>query len=77
VIRFVNIRNTDVEVVAEFYAASEAHRFQGQYVEDAELFTLLQGLTPFAGYLHGGSHAVSPVNDLYLSEFSLQYLGLF
>ena len=77
VIRFVNVLNTVVDEFAEFSAASEDQRFQGQYIEDAEQFTLAQELTPFSGYLQGGSHAVSPVNDFYLSEFSLQYLGLF
>jgi hypothetical protein len=77
-IRFVNRRNTDVDEFAEHNAAFGDGRFQTQInTEDAERFTLEQGLAPFAGYLLGGTHAVSPVNDFYLSEFSLQYLGLF
>jgi hypothetical protein len=77
-IRFINMRDIDVDEFAEANAAFGDGRFQTQInTEDSERFTLEQGLAPFAGYLLGGTHAVSPVKDFYLSEFSLQYLGLF
>jgi YaaC-like Protein len=55
VIRFVNLRNTDVDEFAETYAAFKDGTFQARiYLEDSERLALEQGLAPFAGYLNGG-----------------------
>jgi hypothetical protein len=46
-------------------------------MDEAQRFGLKEGLSPAAGYLRGGSHLISPIQDVYFSEFSLQYLALF
>jgi hypothetical protein len=45
--------------------------------EEVERFALKEGLDCAAGYLFGGSHLISPVHGVNMSEFSLQYLALF
>jgi hypothetical protein len=77
-IHFENIRSTYADELNEVNEGFEVGRFQANPApQDAERFALEQGIAPFGGYLYGGVYAVSPVNNIYLSEFSLQYLGLF
>jgi hypothetical protein len=45
--------------------------------DGVQRFGLKEGLDYAAGYLSGGSHLISPVQGVKLSEFSLQYLALF
>jgi len=53
--------------------------FERQFTpDDAHLrFGIKEGFNPTAGYLMGGSYLIAPLNGIYLSDFSLQYLALF
>ena len=78
-IQFANILRQGVDEFSDSFAICKDGTFQasGQPDDDNNRFALEAGLSPTAGYLVGGSYAITPVNLLHLSEFSLHYLGLF
>jgi hypothetical protein len=45
--------------------------------DENQLFAIAAGLQPLAGGFSSARHAISPVEGLHFSEFSLQYLGLY
>jgi hypothetical protein len=80
ILYFRNMSNAGIDEFSEAYLVYENESFQERALPDDtnELFSLEQGLHPVAGgYTGGHIHAISPVRDCYISEFSLQYLALF
>jgi hypothetical protein len=79
-IYFRNTRNTNIDEFSEEYLVLRDGSFtEGPVPGDQNVrFSLDEGFHPVTGGYTGGSvHAISPVFDLYLSEFSVQYLGLY
>jgi hypothetical protein len=80
VIEFRNTHNSDFDEFQESQLDDQSpDGFFGSDVRDVKEVVILaqQLLRPLGGSYGGQIHAISPVNDLYLSEFSLHYLGLF
>jgi hypothetical protein len=77
---FRNMHNSNIDEFSEEYLTFESGSFQERPVsgDQNELFPLEEGLHSVAGAFTGSfPYAISPVTNLYLSEFSIQYLGLF
>ncbi|PYT47089.1 MAG: hypothetical protein DMG44_19265 [Acidobacteria bacterium] len=78
----IYLRNTPSLGLDEFsdeYLALENGAFQERPIpgDQNQRFTLEQGIRPVAGGLGRRIYAMAPINDTYLSEFSVHYLGLF
>ncbi len=74
---FENLPVESLDEFSEKYAICSDGSFHHEPMDKAQRFGLKEGLSPGAGYLSGGDHLMSPLQDIYLSEFSLQYLALF
>jgi YaaC-like protein len=79
IIHFRNMGKTAIDEFSEPYM----HFSDGSYEERPvpndtnESFSIATGLHPLAGGFSSSTNAVSPINDLHVSEFSFQYLALF
>jgi hypothetical protein len=76
-ISFENLPVENLDEFSEEYAICADGSFQHTPVDDARRFGIKEGLDSAAGYLHGGTSLISPIQGVHLSEFSLQYLALF
>ncbi len=78
-IYFRNVNNLNIDEFSEEYLKDEGGTFQEQALAgDAnDRFSLEDGFCPIAGGFVGGIYPIAPVGDLYISEFSMQYLALF
>ncbi len=80
-LHFGNVRNEGGDEFSESSGECSDGSFQAsrQPDDDEKRFTLDLGLPPTAGYLRGGTSTTAPIGNsgLYVSEFSLHYLGLF
>jgi len=78
-IRFENLRRDEIDEFSESFALCTDGMFQvnDQLGDDSRRFALADGLQPTSGYLSGGSHVISPINGIHVSEFSFHYFGLF
>jgi hypothetical protein len=78
-IQFANIHRLGVDEFSDSFAICDEGTFQAnaQPDDDNNRFSLEVGLSPTGGYSVGGSYAITPINLLNISEFSLHYLGLF
>jgi hypothetical protein len=74
---FENLPVGELDEFSTEYAVCADGTFQHNPKDNAQRIGLKEGLRPNAGYLSGGSYLVSPIQDAYVSEFSLQYLALF
>jgi hypothetical protein len=80
VIEFRNTHNTDFDEFDESQLDDQSPEgFFGLEVRDEKevVIPVQRVLRPFGGSYAGQIYAISPVNGLYLSDFSLHYLGLF
>ena len=80
VIVFRNTHNSDFDEFDESQLEDQSpNGFFGLDVRDEKdvVIPVQKVLRPLGGSYGGQIHAISPVNNLYLSEFSLHYLGLF
>lgn len=79
-IYFRNVRNLNINEFSGEYLREQNGTFQEQPLagDENQPFALEDGFCPVAGGLLGGPiYAVAPVQELYFSEFSMQYLALF
>jgi hypothetical protein len=79
-IYFRNVHNLNIDEFSEEYLLEQNGTFQEQALagDVNERFSLKDGFRPVAGgYIGGTIYATAPVGDLYVSEFSMQYLALF
>jgi hypothetical protein len=79
-IYFRNVHNLNINEFSAEYLKEQNGTFQEQPLsgDENQPFSLEDGFCPVAGGLLGGAiYAVAPVQDLYFSEFSMQYLALF
>jgi hypothetical protein len=80
-IYFRNVHNLNIDEFSEEYLLEQNGTFQEQALagDVNERFSLKDGFRPVAGgYIGGAIYASAPVgDDLYVSEFSMQYLALF
>jgi hypothetical protein len=79
-IYFRNVRNLNIDEFSEEYLKEQNGTFEEQALtgDVNEPFPLEAGFRPVAGgYIGGAIYAIAPVGDLYVSEFSMQYLALF
>lgn len=79
-IYFRNVHPPQIDEFSEEYLALNDGSFSESPLPENqnEPFPLGQGLDPLAGGFSGQlPYAIAPIQDLYLSEFSVQYLGLF
>jgi len=79
-IYFRNVRNRGIDEFSEAYLGYQDGMFQELAVpDDANVrFPLEEAFSPVAGCYTGANiYAVSPIGGFYVSEFSIQYLGLF
>jgi hypothetical protein len=75
---FENIDNTGIEEYGEEHLLEREHGYQVKVHVGAERFSVEKRLPPLAGGYSGAvPYAISPINGLYLSEFSLHYLAMF
>ena len=79
VIYFRNIGNAEIDEFSEAYLFSNSDNFEERPVanDNNMLFPLSSGLHPLAGGFSASPNAISPIESLHLSEFSLHYLGLY
>lgn len=79
IIYFQNASNIPDDEFAETHLEYRETMFQTTAAIDQTLnkFTLQEGLAPLGGGYTGGSWSISPVGTAHISEFSLQYLGMF
>jgi hypothetical protein len=80
IIYFRNVHNLNIDEFSEGYLDYQNGSFQELAIsDDANVrFSLEEGFHSVAGsYTGGGTYAVSPIGGSSVSEFSIQYLGLF
>jgi hypothetical protein len=79
IIFFRNMGKTAVDEFSEPYMLFSEGSYEERPVpnDNNKSFLIADGLHPLAGGFSSTSNAVSPINDLHVSEFSLQYLALF
>lgn len=74
---FENLPVENLDEFSEGYAICADGIFQHAPTDTAQRFGIKEGLDSAAGYVSGGTYLISPIQDVQLSEFSLQYLALF
>ena len=74
---FENLPVGELDEFSKEYAICADGSFLHSPTDGAQRFGLKEGLSPTAGYVRGGIYITSPIQDAYISEFSLQYLALF
>jgi hypothetical protein len=75
---FVNTGKTELDEFSELYLVGQGSTFQAVNVPVGNSLPLEQALYSIGGgVITNSPHAISPVNGLSLSEFSLHYLSLF
>jgi len=81
IIEFMNVHVAGLDEFSESNLVGRGGSFQSvdALALNEARFTLAEGLDSVAGGFSGGAsfYAISPIKDLCLSEFSLQYLALF
>jgi YaaC-like Protein len=73
---FTNLAPGDIDEFSEQYSWCDHSQYQATN-RTLDYFVPEQRLSPGVGYLHGGTFAVAPLGNAYLSEYTLHYLGLF
>jgi hypothetical protein len=79
IIYFRNMGKTAIDEFSEPYMLFTDGSYEERPVpnDNNKSFPITTGLHPVAGGFSSATNAVSPINDLHVSEFSLQYLALF
>jgi hypothetical protein len=80
IIYFRNVHNLNIDEFSEEYLGYQNETFEELALAgDANVrFPLQEGFQSIAGGYSGGRvYGVSPIGNLYISEFSIQYLALF
>jgi hypothetical protein len=79
IIYFRNTGNINIDEFSNAYLFFSNDSYEERPVpnDDNKPFIIAAGLHPLAGGFSSATNAISPVNDLNLSEFSLHYLALY
>jgi hypothetical protein len=74
---FENLPIGDLNEFSREYATCADGTYRHEPKDEVRRLALKECLSPTAGYVQGGIYMTAPVQDAYISEFSLQYLALF
>ncbi len=79
IIHFRNVGKTAIDEFCEPYMQFSNGSYEERPIpnDNNKTFSMADGLDPLAGGFSSNANAVSPINQLHVAEFSLQYLALF